>query len=378
MAYPTHPSAPGVLLAALPAKFAAAQASGELFYFPSEARDVTSSSRRFTLRICEALQDKAKAKADALARVDKTERSSDAKRSRRDDAAADGQQDGGGGDEGGKAEPFRPPYVPELYVGCLEGFEGEEGMSVLLNKYAVLPEHILLCPPSYAPQALPPTPAQLAAAHAVLVAAARLPVPRRMLGFYNGGEGAGASQGWRHFQAVDVGRAPVEDWCAGLRFDRLDKAVIHPSLPYLHIVHPLPPAADLPSPPTAQSTEDLADFLAPALMRLLDLAFDALRRAGGDKNQGWNLLMTLEHLHLIPRSLPNYPLGDACLELNALGYAGCLLVRSTDEERRLLDSLGEDGLAKVLETCGVPRRFGEEAQAAEEKYLGHVEEQALF
>lgn len=68
-----------------------------------------------------------------------------------------------------------------------------------------------------------------------------------------------------------------------------DRAIVHPDLPYLHILHPLP---ECPYPPSADDLTELADKLAPVLMRSLDLAFDALRRAGLDRNQGWNLLMT--------------------------------------------------------------------------------------
>ena len=42
------------------------------------------------------------------------------------------------GDESGKQnakEPFKPPYVEELYVGTLEGIEGEEGMSILVRPF---------------------------------------------------------------------------------------------------------------------------------------------------------------------------------------------------------------------------------------------------
>lgn len=81
--------------------------------------------------------------------------------------------------------------------------------------------------------------------------------------------------------------------CAILIVLFADKPVILPNMPYLHIVHPLPPSAQMPVPPTSESIEQLIDFLAPALMRLLDMAFDAARRGGGDKNGGWNILMTL-------------------------------------------------------------------------------------
>jgi ATP adenylyltransferase len=33
-------------------------------------------------------------------------------------------------------EPFKPPYVEELYVGTLDGIEGEEGMSILVSPIA--------------------------------------------------------------------------------------------------------------------------------------------------------------------------------------------------------------------------------------------------
>lgn len=68
-----------------------------------------------------------------------------------------------------------------------------------------------------------------------------------------------------------------------------DRAVVHPDLPYLHIIHPLPEVA---YPPSEDDLMQLSDALAPVLMRSLDLCFDALRRAGLERSKGWNLLMT--------------------------------------------------------------------------------------
>jgi ATP adenylyltransferase len=45
-----------------------------------------------------------------------------------------GDDDTEKGDKQNMEEPFRPPYVPELYLGCLEGLEGEEGMSILVRE----------------------------------------------------------------------------------------------------------------------------------------------------------------------------------------------------------------------------------------------------
>jgi ATP adenylyltransferase len=72
--------------------------------------------------------DKQKAKKEVLAAQTQNqsqsqgEGSPEAKRPRRD---SDGKQNA--------KEPFKPPYVEELYVGTLEGIEGEEGMSILVR-----------------------------------------------------------------------------------------------------------------------------------------------------------------------------------------------------------------------------------------------------
>lgn len=62
------------------------------------------------------------------------------------------------------------------------------------------------------------------------------------------------------------------------------------------------------------------------------------------------------------------------IELNSLGYAGMMLVRSKDEEKALLDAVdGQGGLMSVLAKCGVPRAWGEQALEALTAHLGHNE-----
>lgn len=71
-----------------------------------------------------------------------------------------------------------------------------------------------------------------------------------------------------------------------------------------------------------------------------------------------------QHLHLIPRSAPSYELPGTggTLEVNALGYAGQLLVKS-EEQNSALDEVAKekDGLTNILLKCGVDRKYGEEA-----------------
>ena len=165
-----------------------------------------------------------------------------------------------------------------------------------------------------------------------------------------------------------------------------DEPIIHPTLPYLHIIHPLPDHFAIPYPLSKEQESYLVDELAPPLMKSFDMLFEAVRRGDGNKDGGWNLLLTLsahpyeevpckltdsEHLHLIPRSAPNFPLpgGHEPLELNSLGYAGMMLTRSQEEEQILLSTVEtQGGLMKVLEHAGVPRQWGElalNAQAAQ-------------
>lgn len=74
-----------------------------------------------------------------------------------------------------------------------------------------------------------------------------------------------------------------------------------------------------------------------------------------------------DHIHLIPRSQPAYNLEHGILELNALGYAGMLLVRS-EEEGKALDAAAEKlpkGLSSILAHCAIDRKYGEEALTAD-------------
>lgn len=146
-------------------------------------------------------------------------------------------------------------------------------------------------------------------------------------------------------------------------------------MPYVHIVYSLGNLRSIPFPPSTEQSSQLVDELVPALMKTLDLAIDAVRRGHGDKNGGWNLIMTLDHLHLIPRSAPRFDLGPSHkpIELNALGYAGLILVRSDEEEEILLKAVEKDGLSTVLEHCGVPRSWGEQAITALSAHIGAAE-----
>jgi ATP adenylyltransferase len=96
-------------------------------------------------------------------------------------------------------------------------------------------------------------------------------------------------------------------------------------------------------------------------------------------------------MHLIPRSNPSFPLPEQSpLEVNSLGYAGMLLVKSAAELEALEnithkdvatatgDGLGSrsTGIMQVLQYCGVPRQWGdkpEEHEAGVDELFGALE-----
>lgn len=96
-------------------------------------------------------------------------------------------------------------------------------------------------------------------------------------------------------------------------------------------------------------------------------------------------------MHLIPRSNPSFPLpGQSPLEVNSLGYAGMLLVKSATELEALENMTPKDiekvvgegvdahstGIMQVLEYCGVPRHWGDkpdEHEAGVDELFGALE-----
>lgn len=83
-------------------------------------------------------------------------------------------------------------------------------------------------------------------------------------------------------------------------------------------------------------------------MTLLDLVINNIRRQPDypPGKPSFNVLLTLEHLHLIPRRQEKHRLEATSEELpvNALGFAGMLLVKSMVE----LEAVKSEGAGKIL------------------------------
>jgi ATP adenylyltransferase len=199
-------------------------------------------------------------------------------------------------------DPFLPPYEDDLFVA-----EASPTHVVLLNRFPVLDEHLLVVTKAFEPQ-------QSALVEADFEAL-RLCMERLGgLGFYNAGAVAGASQAHKHLQWVPLPESGLPTR-ALLASEELGFACGRRGIG---------------SPSSLVSA--YRDLLAELRLRPED---------------PYNLLLTGDAMAVIPRSRHAFE----GFGLNALGYAGSLLVRSRAE----LERLRAVGPARVLAGAGRAR-----------------------
>lgn len=199
--------------------------------------------------------------------------------------------------------------------------------NVLLNKFPVVPRHLLLCTKAYADQREHLTPADCAALEALAACAfADGDGSGGALCFYNCGEDSGASQGHKHMQLVPrtaphpyfldtlIARATAAERDAG-RLACFDFAHAFVGLDrtrpgHLHGAYT-------------------------GLLRTLGIA-------PGTPHTSYNLLCTADWLFVVPRRaecwagvLPTDPPCPVRTSVNSLGFAGSILVREEAAYRYL-------------------------------------------
>jgi len=221
--------------------------------------------------------------------------------------------------------PFLPPE-PELVVRELSPTH-----LALLNKFPVLEQHLLLVTRRYEAQERPLTRADFEAAWLGLG-------ELDALVFYNSGAESGASQPHKHLQLVPLPLAPklpalpaeplFAEACRAAQPDRSRR------LPFAHAGCRTDDLAGLPAERAAAATAARYRAL------LAELSLSATAPAP------YNLLLTRRLLLLVPRRSPEL----AGLPVNALGYAGGLLVRDAAG----LAHLARIGPLALLRDVGVP------------------------
>ena len=219
-----------------------------------------------------------------------------------------------------RAPEFDPflPYDQDLYLG-----DAGPQHAVLFNKFNVLDEHLLIVTRKFEHQDEPLNAHDFAAL-------ARCWAVADGLAFYNCGGASGASQRHKHLQLVsrlgpDGLYAPVEDV--------LDpQAGRVPEFQFLHGVVAL-----------ALQGADPSEA-GHAMAR----RYDALMAATGATGGPYNLLATPSWMMVIPRASEH----SGRTSINALGFAGSLFVRDTDE----LDEIRRRGpLAVLADVTRAPR-----------------------
>ena len=246
--------------------------------------------------------------------------------------AAKKQQDQEIAASGKASSPFLP-YDEALFVA-----EVSNTHVCLLNKFNVVDHHLLIVTRAFEDQE---SLLNLADFEALWACMAEF----EGLGFYNGGQIAGASQQHKHLQLVPLPLAPagpkipIEPALAAARFQGPIGST--PRLPFRHAIARLAPdGIKSPSQAAAATLEYYC-----AMRRTVGLQDDAL--LGNNRQSGpYNLLVTRQWMLLVPRSQECFQ----SISVNALGFAGALLVRN-DQQLKILK---DQGPMTILKNVAMP------------------------
>lgn len=249
-----------------------------------------------------------------------------------------------------KTDPFAKPE-PELTV--LEDLNGDNQFKLLLNKFPVIPNHLLLVTKEFKHQNTTLTPPELLLSYQLLCQMDAAEGKRHMV-FYNSGANSGSSQDHKHLQmlALPENFSTFQDkLCAGKDHflpDFKTEPLQDEKIPFAHFILPLP-----------QNKEDVdEDLMAMTYFSLLQRAltfFQDWTNEAPELERSYNFLLTKNWMCIVPRSRTK----AECVELgfNSVGYAGLVLVKKDETYKQILEKpeLVNDALLE----CGFPSTAGQ-------------------
>ncbi len=231
-----------------------------------------------------------------------------------------------------RGNPFLP-YEKDLFVA-----EVSPTHIALLNKFNVMHRHLLIVTREFEDQEDLLKPADFAALWTCMA-------EYDALGFYNGGKAAGASQAHKHLQIVPLPLAeqgppvPIEPLLEEVR--DTGRITQLRSFGFLHrFVRLALDDSRFPSAPVEQCSDLYRQMLS-------ELGMAAPHKQEAVSQSGaYCLLVTRQWMLLVPRSREFY----GPISVNSLGFAGCLLVRRSED----LDLVRRTGPLELLRSVSIP------------------------
>lgn len=227
------------------------------------------------------------------------------------------------------ANPFLP-YDEDLWVTDIS-----QTHVCLLNKFNVIDHHILLVTRAYEEQESFLTTDDF---EAMWICMAEFDG----LAFYNAGTIAGASQQHKHLQIVPLplaSRGPKVPIESALTFGNQQKEVgKSPSLSFVHAISTVHP--QWVEVPQQGAEETLQSYY--SMLEAVGLLKNEVEKPFG----AYNLLITRQWMFLVPRSKECFD----SISINALGFAGALLVKNKEE----MQKVKQVGPLSILQQVAVP------------------------
>ncbi|GMM58092.1 hypothetical protein DAKH74_047080 [Maudiozyma humilis] len=226
-----------------------------------------------------------------------------------------------------RPDPFADP-CEDLTV--LRDLRGDGQYMLLLNKFPVIPEHVLVVTREYRTQTELLDAADLAAAHSLVTQLDTQTPGSRHVAFYNCGPASGSSQDHKHLQLfrLPAGFVPYQE-------RQLNPQESSISPPFAHVTVPLPlqPSGDHLASLYNSSLGTACGASTPSANSAKTQEADATTAAGPAPSH--NVLLTRTFMTVVPRSAASTTVTDArgrahVLGVNATGYLGLLLCKSDE------------------------------------------------
>ncbi|KAH8551098.1 ATP adenylyltransferase-domain-containing protein [Umbelopsis sp. PMI_123] len=244
----------------------------------------------------------------------------------------------------GNVNPFENP-TPELHVTDLKDHR------LLLNKFCVVPHHLLIVTKEFKKQTDPLLPTDLRATWEVL---SQLPQPS--IAFYNCGELSGASQPHKHIQIVQLTKAafspPINSVYERIPGRKAGEIYTINTLPYIHVIVPL----DLNFIDATSDMDLVEEYLGQMFFGLLDSMIQQLRENDSNMTFSYNFILTRQYMMMVPRQKEHWEVAEKGIKLsvNSMAFAGLLLTKTPEE----LETLKQTNIIDLLCAVGVRRNEG--------------------